>query len=763
MSSQLKKKNKKKKKKNQEDEGGPQKHEREGNLNYYSEEISKEIIEKIISLVISSDFKNKIEYKYNEYNFNFMKKTFDNIIEISHINRDNDYFDADNLEISTFIKTNKSDTDIKRYLLTKHNKAIENRNKIVELNIMKIANISKDFKTYMILKNKKIEDCLNKSTNIEKNKYIKPPKKYQFNINISKKNFWDEIPCPPVSDIDRTSSKFNSYIPRKENHRKSAANTPKNPKKSENKKNKENKNSITKKKSLVSYKNFIAKLSRNFSIFKGINDGQYENILIKKQKAPAIIDMPSYPIENLKVRKENNEILNLRKERMEMIEQLEKEKRKKELIKLKKKQEEEEKAKKIKKGKLTYDNEGNLLLVNEIKQDNLSKEFWPIVSKQKDIQEGKSFDLYKKEKIKMQNEAKKNIIYNDEEYSKYNSYHVKSRMTEPFINFKEIKKSSPMYNQLKIRKKFDDFFFDRFNNKKIEPSGSNFKLINPSVGVKIKEKTLEKSGGNDYYKEFHKHSVDEFNKTLQGNIEWHKYNTKNETQNEQFKTITPNAIPNLKINNLMKKLSDKNENESSSIIDVNKNNNKNYFRRIKRNIINKNKYNNLGKTFSDGFFTSKNKKSILKSSSQIVLENKKMVNLKEILFHDNQDILINKPYNKILKENNSFTNIFIRNKIPTILKQNDKLSDLKKMFSDVDKFNKNIITGKATQEKIYYNNLGMVLPKISKKNEETNFNRTMINFNRERTKKVIWEGFLQKKESMKEIKKIKKINFTKVK
>ena len=224
MSSQLKKKNKKKKKKNQEDEGGPQKHEREGNLNYYSEEISKEIIEKIISLVISSDFKNKIEYKYNEYNFNFMKKTFDNIIEISHINRDNDYFDADNLEISTFIKTNKSDTDIKRYLLTKHNKAIENRNKIVELNIMKIANISKDFKTYMILKNKKIDDCLNKSTNIEKNKYIKPPKKYQFNINISKKNFWDEIPCPPVSDIDRTSSKFNSYIPRKENHRKSAAN-----------------------------------------------------------------------------------------------------------------------------------------------------------------------------------------------------------------------------------------------------------------------------------------------------------------------------------------------------------------------------------------------------------------------------------------------------------------------------------------------------------------------------------------------------------
>ena len=752
MSSQLKKKNKKKKKKNQEDENGPQKHEREGNLNYYSEEISKDIIEKIISLVISYNFKNKIENKLNEYNFNSMKKAFDNIIEITHINHENDDFDTDILEINTFIKTNKSDTDIKRYLQKKHNLVIENRNKIVELNIMKIANVSKDFKTYMVLKNKKIEDCLNKSTNIEKNKCIKPLKKFQYDIDITKKNFWDDIPCPPVCDIDRTSSKFNSYIPRKESHRKSKATIPK---KSENKDNKENKKKIVKKNSLLSYKNLIAKLSRNFSIFKGINESKYEEILIKKKKAPAIIDMPSYPIENLKTRKENNEILNLRKERMEIIEQLEKEKRKKELIKMQKKKEEDEIAKKFKKGNYTFDNEGNILLVNEIK--NLSKEFWPIVTKQKDIKEGKSLDLFKKEKIKMQNEARKNIIYNDEETSKYNSYHVKSRMTEPLINLKEIKKNSPVYNQLKIRKKFDDIFFDRLNNKKIEPSGSNFQLINPSVGVKIKEKTLEKSGGNNYYKEFHKYSIDEFNKTLEGNIEWHKYNNKNETLNDPFKTITTNAIQNIKINKLMKKLSDKNENESSSIIDVSKNN-KNYFRRIKRNIINKNRQNDIGKTFSDGFFSVQNKKSMLKSSSQIVLENKKLVNLKELLFHDSKDTLINKPYNKILKENNSYTNIFHRYKIPPVLKQNNKLSDLRKIFSDVDKFNKNIITGKASQEKLYYNNIGMVLPKISKKNEETNFNKTMINFNRERTKKVIWEGFLQNKEN---IKKIKKINFTK--
>lgn len=38
---------------------------------------------------------------------------------------------------------------------------------------MKIANVPKEFKTYMNVYNKKIEDCLDKSTIIEKNKYLK--------------------------------------------------------------------------------------------------------------------------------------------------------------------------------------------------------------------------------------------------------------------------------------------------------------------------------------------------------------------------------------------------------------------------------------------------------------------------------------------------------------------------------------------------------------------------------------------------------------
>ena len=703
-----------KKKKN---EFRPKKHEIEGNFNYFSEEISKNIIEKIISFVISCDLKKKVEDQYEEFSFNLMKKTLDNIIEISHINHEKDDFDIDNIEISTFIKTNKSDTDIKRYLLSKHNIALENRNNIVEQDIMKIADIPKDFKTYMFLKNKKIEDCLNKSTNIEKNKYLKKPKKVQYDINISKSNFWNDIPCPPVCDIDRTSSRFNTFIPIKESHQKIDSNITKG---EENKKNEENKNN-EKNKSLYRYKNFISKLSRNLSFFKGVNESKFQDILFrKKKKTHIMVDLPSYPIENIKIRKENDEIINLRKERIEMKIQMEKEKRKIELIKMEKMKEEAKKASIIRRGNVTFDNEGNLLLINGITQDKLSKEFCPVETKQKDIKEGKSLGTNKKEIIKMKKEAMKNIIYNEEDYNNNDSSHIKSRSIDAY-EFR----------------RYDDFFFDRFNNKKLEPSGSNFKLINPSVGVLIKEKNLIKSGGNDYYKEFHKHSIDEFDKSSKGNIELAKYDKK-ETQNDSFKTTTPNILKHLKINNLKKKFDEKKADESSSIIDVIKNN-KNYFKRITRNILNKNKQNNLGNTSSDGFFSNQNKKSMLSSSSQIILKNKKFVNLKQLLFHDNKDEFTNESYNKLIKGNKSFSNLFSRNKIQIALKQKNKLLNIRKMFYDIDKFNKSIITGKATLGKIFNNKKGMVLPKLSKKNEETNFKRNIINFIRERTKKVIWD------------------------
>ena len=762
MSTMIKKKNKKKKKKKQIEEIKPQNHEKLGNLNFYSEETTKDIIEKIISLTISSNFARNAEKKFTDFCFESMKRTFNSIIQICNIDRDKDDFDIDNIDINEYIKTNKSDKDIKRYIVKKHNNALELRNDNAERNITQIARIAKNFQTYNNIKLTKKEECLNKSIIIKKNEFLKKDKKYQYSNDIEKKNFWGEISCPQITDIDRTSYKFNSYIPIKEELRKKLSSNF-SPNKSPRKK-KESK--LTKKPSFI-YKNFASKLSQKLTFVKAIKENNYENLYIKKSSPRVqVLEMPSYPLKNIEQRKESDEILNLRKEKMEMIIQKQKEYKKLQLEKLQSKKEEAENAKKKMKGKYTFDGEGKLIVVNEIKQDHLFKEFWPITSKQKEVKGGKSLDFYKKETIKMENNAKKNIIYNDEEENAnvYSSFLFKSRLTEPFFNFGEFNKNNSVNSQLKYKRKLNNSFFDNFNKKqKVEPSGSNFNLINPSIGVKVTERKAVKSGGLDYFKEFKKYSIDEFNKTLQDTFEWTKYKPKDKSHTEGFKSSTPsNELTRLRKSILSKinsnfHTNDISNNELNSIIKANNNN----YKKIKRNLKIKNREKNFGKTFSDGFnFNQEKKTHLIKSTSEIILTEKKFINLKELLFHDDKDknkFIKNIPdnINRKIKEN---MNIFNQNVILTSLMK----KEFKKIFSDVDKLNKDLISGNVTNDKLYFNNRA-ILPKISNRKNETNFNRTMINFNRERVKKSMWEKYVQKKENItSDSKKIRKVNSVKL-
>ena len=68
----------------------PQKHKREDNLNYYSEEIVKEIIDKIISLSFSKLFKHIIEKKISDYCITGIQNTLNRIMKMSLINYDNE-------------------------------------------------------------------------------------------------------------------------------------------------------------------------------------------------------------------------------------------------------------------------------------------------------------------------------------------------------------------------------------------------------------------------------------------------------------------------------------------------------------------------------------------------------------------------------------------------------------------------------------------------------------------------------------------------
>ena len=737
MSTLLKKKNIKKKKKNKDDAIGPQKHERIGNLNLYSEEIAKNIIEKIISFVISTEFIKKVESKQSKFCYNSIKITLDNITELMNINHEDDDFGLNNVKIKSYIKYYNTDTNLKRYFAQKHDKALESRNNNAKKNLIKKLKLTKKSKIYNKLKLKKIGARLNKSANNKKNKYLKSDKIYKYDITVEKKNFWGEIPMPGDGGIDRTTSKFNKYNQNAESR--INIKIPKIIHKKEL-----NKDMIFNK-SKFTYKNFASRMAKNLSYFKDEKGVSLEDIINKKKKNNIILDMPSYPLKNIEVIKESDEIINIRKEILDSI--LEKENALKKEKEIQKKKEEQKKQPK-KKGNYTYDSDGNLLLVKEIKQENLLKEFWPIMSKEKQIKQGKNIDDYKKEFTKLENAAKKNISYNMEDRP-YNSYFIKSRLTQPFLFLNEStknKKSSE--NKNKAKQIFDNFFKDKFNKYRIEPSGSNFQLINPSVGVKIKERSMEKSGGNDYYKEFHKYSLDEYNKTLHESIELNRY--KNiDNQNIGFNTTT-SQFSNLKKINFNKlkneeipiKKNSNDINHKSLINDYNYNiiKIKNKYRNKNKNTNNKNIF---AKTFTNGFSSDQNNKKVLKSISEIFSEKDNFIKLKKILFHDKEDNNKNKfiklnPYQ--IKTLNKDILFEYRNK------STKHINSVKKKFDEIDNLNKNIILGTAGYEKLF--NKNFVLPKLSIKNNEINFNRTMLNFNRERNKKTMLEEFIQRKSNI---------------
>jgi chloramphenicol O-acetyltransferase len=127
MSSLIKKKIKKKKKKKQDNskEIVPQRHEREGNLNYYSEEIAKIMIEKIISLALTRTITQSVEKKFDKFCIDLATKTINNLVEMSYINKDKDDFDVDNIDIKSYIKYNKTDMSSKRDKSKIHSEAWE--------------------------------------------------------------------------------------------------------------------------------------------------------------------------------------------------------------------------------------------------------------------------------------------------------------------------------------------------------------------------------------------------------------------------------------------------------------------------------------------------------------------------------------------------------------------------------------------------------------------------------------------------------------
>ena len=678
-----------------------------------------------------------------------------NLIEITHINHDVDDFDIDKIEINSYVNYNNTDSNMKRYTVKKHNIAREVRNEKAKNNLIKSNN------------SQIIENDLNKSVLVNNNKYFTKEKIYQFSIDPTKINFWGNIPCPHKPIIDRTLVNHNIFIQAKQviKEVKEIETEIKEPKKTQEVTDK-NKNT----KKTFSYRNFLSNLYKRSNFVKTDNDTDFLGDTTKKKQIIENPDFPSYPLEDLEERKELANIDELRIEALELSKKKEKLNTQKHVYKRQKTREEIENEKKIKTGKFTYDENGKMIFINEIKQEQLIKEFYPIISKPKNIKLGKTFDTYQKELIKMEKRAKKNIAYNkpEDETLKLSTVVKKTRASQPLVNInslndslkdiiKELSKDSVKNSPKKEKDKGKDKekeinLLNQSKKKKIELSGSNFQLINPAVGVTIKEKRIEKSGGTDFFKEFHKYSIEEYNRTLQENLEWGRIHLL-EKQKEEFNTMDQAELPNLKKNNFAKNIIKTGKGKGQSITEINPINAKMAFN---QRLINQNSRN---RNF-DGINISENynsKKSMAKSTSEIVLDNDKLKKLKQILFHDKEDekIKLNRHKNKNTSEKDII--LEYRNK-SSIRQRNKKVIRIKKRFNDIDDLNRDIITGNAVQQ--MDKNSKIVLPKLSLKNNETNFNKTMINFVRERTKKSMWEEYIRQKEINKDIK-FWKINFGK--
>lgn len=266
--------------------------------------------------------------------------------------------------------------------------------------------------------------------------------------------------------------------------------------------------------------------------------------------------------------------------------------------------------------------------------------------------------------------------------------------------------------------RFKNTSLPEYLNYRIEPSGSNFELIKPEVGVVVQEKTKSKSGGHKFYEKYKKFSLSDFNKTLKETLDNEKQDYKEKMMETFNKTADLKSMISFKrksknINNI----STKNIQNENDLFD------KTFTNGIRKEQRDKtNKINNL--------------KSLNKSQSGILLKNQKYSLLGELFVYDKSDykskIMGKEELNKINQKN-----LFLK-------KLNRKKNTIKESLSYrlVDSFNKSIVLGSKNKINDYISfpimkNLPIIPLKRNKNNlsMEKYFNSTNINSLRTRIKK----------------------------
>ena len=458
--------------------------------------IVNEILEKIISLVISSNFNNNIEKQISSSCFNYIKDTIDSYISSAFISHDKDetYHESfahvkDELipEIEPIsIKNEASNLDINNNnnLFSQSNLKLEEEvyfNNFYhgenDWDLMDEPQSNKfDRYATTMIKTKEIEKDKNKNINL---KYKKNGEVLEEVVEESEKNSVNN-----GKKVDKTNSKSK----KKENTK---------TKSKENVKNNDTNDTYAKKKrNLLDIMNQFSyhDLDNNDDIYIEPNEMSFEKLrkeIQEKQKE----EIQEKTIQN--------------KAKLEMDNKM---------------RIEAEKNKKLIGKKITVDANGQIVFIKSIKIDKLRNEFTSLKTATKLVRDEEKEKKKKKKKISQDENGQEQT--QDDKNEENNNNNIKEEIVEKNNNVEKAKKPKgkrlPKLKNKRLLSNLKEMEDDplrarilkRIEEGPIMPSGSNFDIINLEVGVSLKENEKYKTGGKDFYHKYNKYSMDNYNKQL---------------------------------------------------------------------------------------------------------------------------------------------------------------------------------------------------------------------------------------------------------
>ena len=476
--------------------------------------IVHEIIEKIISLVISSDFKNNVEKQISSSCFDFIKETLDSFLSCTFIPHDKDetYHESFNqskndliLDIEPIsIRNDFSNQDINNNSHSKSNLKLDEQ--IYYNNYFHGDNDwdlmgepqSNHYDRYAstMLKMKEIQK--------EKVKYQKKGEVLEEVDEESEKN-----------SVNNNNEKKDININRTELHHKTKKIKEEN---ISNNINNSNDNRV-KKKNLYDIMNQFSfhDLDNNDDIYKEPKDIDYENLRLEAD-------------EKQKAKNEEKKVNKNAKNKIENILKLDAEKKRQYIGK-----------------KITVDPNGEIVFIRGIRLDKLKKDFVLLKTATKlvrDEEKEKEKEREREKKKKKKNKSQEEIPQdkNKEEVEKNKIIdNTNQNKNQKIKGTKVLPKIKNKFRTLTKENNIEDINRSRLL-KKIEegpiiPSGSNFEIMNMEVGVSLKENEKFKTGGKDFYHKFNKYSLANYNKQLKETTEMNSFlKTHEEIENPMTKT-----------------------------------------------------------------------------------------------------------------------------------------------------------------------------------------------------------------------------------